>query len=489
MQMSQESLARPLRGAVFPATLGVWAAAIALAPSPASKLILFLPGVAAAIIFWILLRPSRWLYLLFFCLLALPPFPARGGDSGLHIAPLAGGIGVLVGLLRPHDWRNLKGRLPLAFAGFLTVLLLSTGFAAAYSGTAIAAGTLIRVLLFALGVYVFAYTLATRSTDAPDPIGFTRFLILLATTGAIFACIDFYFQLPAPAGYGPQFVWLAQGVFRRAQGLFYEASTLGNFCAFFLMLVLVCLFGSHSETPLGKSGLAACGAIFSAALIFSYSRGSLINVIVGGLALIWLRKRTPRRAAAEAWTRSRFTTPYAFAALGAVVIAAVVFVRTVLPAFSENYWSHVVGSIQYASYTPNGVLSGRLTNWMFLGDFLLREPWTAIFGIGYKTLPYSDYAGAKVVADNTYLQLLVETGIVGLLAFLALNGAILQTGLRAVRSSQPRARLFGEWIFCFWAGQMVQMLSGDLITYWRVLPVYFWVLATAAKEADASQHQ
>ena len=30
---------------------------------------------------------------------------------------------------------------------------------------------------------------------------------------------------------------------------------------------------------------------------------------------------------------------------------------------------------------------------------------------------------------------------------------------------------------------MVQMLSGDLITYWRVLPLYFWVLATAAREA------
>jgi len=122
-QMSVQWSGRPLRDAVFPVTLGVWAAAIALAPSPASKLILFLPGVAAAIIFWILLRPSRWLYLLFFCLLALPPFPAPGGDSGLHIAPIAGGIGVLVGLLRPHDWRNLKGRLPFAFAGFLAVLL------------------------------------------------------------------------------------------------------------------------------------------------------------------------------------------------------------------------------------------------------------------------------------------------------------------------------------------------------------------------------
>jgi hypothetical protein len=27
------------------------------------------------------------------------------------------------------------------------------------------------------------------------------------------------------------------------------------------------------------------------------------------------------------------------------------------------------------------------------------------------------------------------------------------------------------------------MLSGDLITYWRVLPVYFWALAIAEREA------
>ena len=53
-------------------------------------------------------------------------------------------------------------------------------------------------------------------------------------------------------------------------------------------------------------------------------------------------------------------------------------------------------------------------------------------------------------------------------------------------SSQRRAVFFGEWIFCFWIGEMVQMLSGDLITYWRVLPVYFWVLGTAIRETKES---
>jgi hypothetical protein len=61
-----------------------------------------------------------------------------------------------------------------------------------------------------------------------------------------------------------------------------------------------------------------------------------------------------------------------------------------------------------------------------------------------------------------------------------------RTGLHAARSVRPSAQIFGEWIFCFWAGEAVQMFSRDLITYWRVLPVYFRVLAIAAGKADAS---
>jgi len=29
---------------------------------------------------------------------------------------------------------------------------------------------------------------------------------------------------------------------------------------------------------------------------------------------------------------------------------------------------------------------------------------------------------------------------------------------------------------------MAQMLTGDLLTYWRVMPFYFWVLAVAVRE-------
>jgi O-antigen ligase len=464
---------RRFRESVAPVLLGGYAAVIALAPTVTAKLILLGPLCAAALLSWILFRPSRWLYVFFFSLLALPPLPAaNGGDSGIHLAPLAAAIGVLVGLMRFHVWRKLRGSLAMAFIVFLVILLMSTGFAAFYSGTQIAIGSLARVFLFSLGVYVFAYTVAASAEESPEPLKFARFLFWLATGVVVFACFDFYFQFPAPAGYGPQFVWVGTDVIRRAQGLFYEASTLGNFCAFFLVLILVCLFHPKSDIPVSKPALGAAGAVFVTALIFSYSRGSLINLVCAAGALAWLRRGSVRLK------RRR-----AVATLICLTLTAGIAVQTLLPTFSANYWSRITGTIQSISSSPDSVLSGRLTSWTFLSDFLQRQPWTAIFGIGYKTLPYSDYAGATVVADNTYLQLLVETGVIGLLSFLALNAAILRTGLRAARSARPTGRIFGEWIFCFWAGQAVQMLSGDLITYWRVLPVYFWVLAIAAREA------
>src|SRR5215475_3001670 len=104
-----------------------------------------------------------------------------------------------------------------------------------------------------------------------------------------------------------------------------------------------------------------------------------------------------------------------------------------------------------------------------------------ILGVGYKTLPYSDFIGQPVVADNMYLSMLVETGIFGLGALLLLNFAIVRAGYRAARSSDTERSFYGTWIFCFWLGEAAQMLSADLLTFWRVLPVYLWVLAMAVR--------
>jgi O-antigen ligase len=205
-----------------------------------------------------------------------------------------------------------------------------------------------------------------------------------------------------------------------------------------------------------------------AALVLSYSRASLVNLAVALAALGWLqRHRIP-------WLRlGRMAA--AFVALSALILSAA------FPVFTRVYWARIAAAFQYFSESPNMVLSGRLASWQVLGHYLAAHPWIALVGVGYKTLPYSDFIGTTAVGDNTYLTLLVETGIAGLAAVIALNVAILISSYRAARSTDVLCSFAGAWMFCFWAGQSVQMLSADLLTYWRILPVYFFVLALALR--------
>lgn len=407
-----------------------------------------------------------WLGFFFACLLLLPPLPFPVGNSGAHVAPFVALLGV------PGSVRALRRRqpvtqaLPFLLLLFLAALLVSVGFAAAYSGWKIALGSLARVLLFGVGVCLFFHGLTGPRGEDWDALRFARVLLGIGLAGAAFACIDFYFQFHVPAGFAMQLVWLKSGVVRRAQGVFYEAGTLGNFCAFFLVMILVAAFPLRRR--ICPPALLAAGAlIFGTALILSGSRASVAAVVVAGCAFAVLR---------------RVRIAGVLAAIAACLGAAAV-VRVAVPAFWANYWFRLAGSATGVWSYPNEVLSGRLANWKVLVYFLMQHPWHLLFGIGYKTIPYTSYIGAHVVADNTWLSLLVETGIVGVAVFAALNVAILRTSLRAARSHRGEAAFFGIWIFCFWCGEMVQMLTADVITYWRVLPVYFWVLATAARES------
>jgi O-antigen ligase len=325
--------------------------------------------------------------------------------------------------------------------------------------------------LFALSIYVYFYTAYGPRDDSPaEWLRHLRWLYAAALLSAAFACVDFYYQFPPPAGFGPQYVWMQSGVYRRAQGVFYEASTLGNVCACFLVLVAVCI-ARRAESPLPRPLLFGGGAVLLAALMLSFSRASLINVAVSCSVLVWLERRR------VGWGR--------LLAAGAAGIAGSLAVLYMAAPQTLEYYFLRLQSAVFLLQGSTGVLSGRVESWLYLVQFLADNPWHVLFGVGYKTLAYSNFAGKPVVADNAYLSALLETGVVGLTALLFACVAILKLAWRGARSTDPSARLFGTWIGCFWIGQMVQMFSGDLLTYWRALPVYFWVLGMAVRGADS----
>src|ERR1017187_10233308 len=395
----------------LPLVFGMWAAAIALAPGLAWKALLAAPAVIAPLLWWTLRSPSRWLALFFAAALLLPPLPIPLGDSGPHLAMPLAALGLLAGVLWLAEWQVVPTGLNAAFVTLFAVLLASVAPAAIYSGGAAAAASAARVLLFGISLYVFFYAAYGPGRQA-DAMRSARLFYGAAPVAPLFACVDFYFQLPAPAGYGPQFVWLDSGVCRRAQGLFYEASTLGNFCAFFLAMIAAALLSPREQAPVSRRGLLLGGMVFATALVLSYSRGSLVNALVAIAVLIYLN-------------RPRIRLGRLFLVLAGAALAGGLALRALLASstavFAGAYWMRVSTSVEYLFSETEGLLSGRVASWRAVLGFLALHPWHALFGVGYKTLPYSDYLGRTVITDNMYLSLLAETGIVGLGAMVWLS--------------------------------------------------------------------
>jgi hypothetical protein len=471
--MIEAHAGRPPRWIFVSLGIGAYAALVAVAPSFGPRALLAAPVALAAVAWWTLAKAHRWVGAFIASAILLPPLPIPLGDSGPHPSLLFAALGGFAGVLYLRDWRISAGPLERALICLFSMLVASAGFAAVYSGPEIAAATLARVLLFGIGVYLFFFVASVRGDGALPRVAP---LYWAAVVSAAMACVDFYYQLPAPAGFGAQFVWLDTGVIRRAQGIFYEASTLGNFCTFFLVMIAVAFTHERKHVPLPRPALVAGGVVLFAALLFSYSRSSIVNLLVATATLAWLDR------ARMHWRRTILLL--AILAIGGAAVS-----YYFLPQLVETAWLRLSQTVLYSFDHTEAVFSGRFESWRVLLRFLSAHPWDAIFGIGYKTLPYSDYIGQTVIGDNMYLSMLVETGVVGLGALLWFNFSVLRAARRAARHATPIASFLGTWMFCFWTGQLFQMLSADLLTYWRVLPVYFLVLAWAVRESRRAQAQ
>jgi len=453
-------------------TLGVLGAA-APAFAAGGVPLLWVPGapLLAALLAWTCRDSGRWFLGFAAASLLFPPLPVPAGESGPHVAIAFAALGLWRGATRLGQWRVPLNLMTVSALALSLAMLLSVACALLYSGPQVAAGSFARVALFGISLYALLYFAYGPVTDeVPEPLRWAYRLYALGIASALFACVDFYFQLTPPAGFGEQFVWLPSGIYRRAQGMFYEAGVLGNLCSFFLVWMTLA-WVRPVRPEISPKILAAGGLVFSAALLFSFSRSSLLSVAAALATLLALCRNElkPRRV-----------LPVALAAIG----AALVLTYLLFPTFVESYLLRLVYSGLDFGEKPDTVLGGRLTTWGTILGLLAANPAKLLFGVGFKSLPYGGLGGEPIIADNMYVSMLAETGIVGLAALLLFLAAILWNAYRAARSPEKAASFLGMWIFCFWIGELLQMLSVDALTYWRVLPLYFAVLGLAVRERD-----
>jgi len=133
-------------------------------------------------------------------------------------------------------------------------------------------------------------------------------------------------------------------------------------------------------------------------------------------------------------------------------------------------WDTSDGGLDHSSET-------RVTLWEDAMHVFDSNP---VIGTGFNTYAYMGRVGDYKDTHNYFIKVLVETGVLGLLLFLALIIRLLWTGLVLHwRAPDPLARALGlglaGWVVC----AIVANLFGDR---WSFLQVngYMWVLAALA---------
>jgi O-antigen ligase len=211
--------------------------------------------------------------------------------------------------------------------------------------------------------------------------------------------------------------------------------------------------------------LVLMAGVFTVALFLSYSRGSWANGIVTLGVFLLLQRRFKLRLLISA------------------ILVSGVFLFLIYewsPDLLTHSFEHRLGPLLEFWSNPNEATSGRWETWKTMFVFFGEYPWLLLFGIGYKSVSGTSLFGSSLIVDNGYLSLLFETGILGLTSLLWLFGVLLHGLFQASQTLSRMRRHYAAFLLAFWCGQMVQMLTGDILTYWRNLVVYFafaaWVL-------------
>lgn len=192
--------------------------------------------------------------------------------------------------------------------------------------------------------------------------------------------------------------------------------------------------------------LATCTVLPIAALVFSWSRGAWLGALA---AMAVMAGALPRRI----WLGA-----------GGVMFALAILLSAnavgVLPHAIRSRLTDFTQQVQVFDVRGAGINDAnyavleRLAHWQAAGEMIRYQPWTGVGFSNYEPV-YSQYAlmnwpHALGHAHNYYLNVTAELGIVGLLAYLLLWGAILWQTARALqrRSGWQRGLalgLLGAW--------------------------------------------
>lgn len=233
---------------------------------------------------------------------------------------------------------------------------------------------------------------------------------------------------------------------RRPHGTFWHPNVLGMFCA--LLLVMAVALAAHARGRT-RAVLVVTIAVLGAALVASAARGPWLAALAGlvVVALIQDRRLLP--------------------ALAACLAGVVLLVPSVMSRIGE------LSTPYGAADAPESSLAWRFTHW---GDALGLVPRNPVTGTGLGTARLQ--LGREI--HNDYLRALVETGVLGLIAYVALFAALALTARRALRATSGRSRSIPRGIAVGFTGCLVTLMVIGVADNVMTSVVVLWYFAAFA---------
>ncbi len=303
-------------------------------------------------------------------------------------------VGLWILRMGVNQWQPRRSGMLLPFALYLSIMVFLLMVNSPDNGVALEG---MRVMVQYVLWFFVAYHLLRSRNQARSLVDV---FLLMAVVIALIGIVQYIAGVEMPAEWVDQ---AEQGVRTRVFSIIGSPNILGSLMVLAMSMAYAMYYGS--EQWFKKMVYAGAFLVFALCLIFTFSRGAWLAIILSVLLLgLWVDKR---------------------------ILILMVLVALLTPTLMPSVY-HRMSYMMSPEYMISSERGGRLGRWDLAVKHWQTSPAVGV-GLGQfgGAVAARNYPDSSFYADSWYLKVGTETGWIGLLATLLL----ILTGLRRARSS------------------------------------------------------
>ncbi|MHB8168797.1 MAG: O-antigen ligase family protein [Thermoleophilia bacterium] len=287
----------------------------------------------------------------------------------------------------------------------------------------------------ASGFFMFVLVIATFRTRR-DLLLLLRVIVLSAIVPLAYG----FYQLATGTGN------LETAGFNRIDATFVHPNPYGFYLAVMLLLCIPLLLESKQTRE--RAFYGALVTLMTVSIIFTYARAAWLSLLAGLVVLAAVRYRK------------------LFILMPVVLGLLLFFVPSIFDRFQE-----LMGFSQ-----GQGSMYSRVTIWRYLLPYFYQSP---VVGAGLGG--FSDYMqeglGYVYMPHNDYLRVLIDTGVVGIVSYLAIWLGLARGAIRAyLRLHDEIFRVVGLAVLAIVGAYLVMTITDNMFRF-ALIQSYIWCLA------------